>query len=161
LAVFRGHKGAITDASFVRDGSSILTASEDWTARIWDPHKRGQLATLRHSSQVLGVDYSPDGSRLITASVDGRLRIWSTSTIGAKPIEACCGIQVSLSSNGTRAVARSIENTISVFDVSGGRQLSELRGHKAATAALSPDGTLAVTASNDDNVVRLWDSVGG
>ena len=36
IAVLRGHEYGVTSATFSRDGSRIVTASADKTARIWD-----------------------------------------------------------------------------------------------------------------------------
>ena len=36
IAVLRGHENGLTSAAFSPDGSRIVTASKDKTARIWD-----------------------------------------------------------------------------------------------------------------------------
>lgn len=38
IAVLRGHQDRINSAAFSPDGSRIVTASYDKTARIWDVH---------------------------------------------------------------------------------------------------------------------------
>src|SRR5215831_2935660 len=38
IAVLRGHASTVTSAAFSPDGSRIVTASDDQTARIWDAH---------------------------------------------------------------------------------------------------------------------------
>jgi WD40 repeat protein len=38
IVVLRGHEGSITSAAFNPDGSRIVTASYDMSARIWDVH---------------------------------------------------------------------------------------------------------------------------
>ena len=38
MAVLRGHEGRVNSAAFSPDGSRIVTASGDNTARIWDAH---------------------------------------------------------------------------------------------------------------------------
>jgi WD40 repeat protein len=60
---------------FSPDGSRILTASDDHTARLWDVGK--WLATLEgHTGSVRRAVFSPDDSRILTASDDNTARLW-------------------------------------------------------------------------------------
>ena len=66
------------------DGTRIVTASFDKTARIWDATTGAQLAVLRgHDSGVNGAMYSPDGTRIVTASDDKTARIWVSPHVDA------------------------------------------------------------------------------
>ena len=59
------------------DGSRIVTASSDKTARLWDARSGRLFAILSgHTDEVNAVAYSPDGSRIITASSDKTARLW-------------------------------------------------------------------------------------
>jgi energy-coupling factor transporter ATP-binding protein EcfA2 len=58
-----GHDGPLNSAAFSPDGSRIVTASEDKTARIWDAASAKQIAVLRgHDDRVSSAAFSPDGS---------------------------------------------------------------------------------------------------
>ena len=68
-------------AAFSRDGSRIVTASVDQTARIWDAATAKEIAVLRgHTFSVESAAFSPDGSRIVTASSDNTARIWDAAT---------------------------------------------------------------------------------
>ena len=89
-----GHVGAVNSAAFSPDGSRIVTASRDKTARIWDATSAEEIAVLRgHDSFVQSAAFSPDGSRLVTASRDKTARIWDAhlQTMSVKDLlaEAC------------------------------------------------------------------------
>jgi WD40 repeat protein len=59
------------------DGTRIVSASGDGTARIWDARTGTQLLTLvAHGDRVLSAAYSYDGTRIVTASDDRSARIW-------------------------------------------------------------------------------------
>jgi WD40 repeat protein len=60
-----------------RDGSRIVTAARDNTARIWDAVTGKEIAVLRgHDKGVRSAAFSPDGFRIVTASDDNTARIW-------------------------------------------------------------------------------------
>src|SRR5262249_9581538 len=66
-----GHTAAVNSAVFSPDGSRIVTASRDRTARIGDAATGKEIAVLRgHDFPVSSAAFSPDGSRIVTASWD-------------------------------------------------------------------------------------------
>jgi WD40 repeat protein len=61
---------------FSPDGTRIVTASFDGTAKVWDPDG-ALLATLEgHSGDVASAVFSPDGTRIVTASFDDTAKVW-------------------------------------------------------------------------------------
>jgi WD40 repeat protein len=67
----------VRSAAFNPDGSRIVTASDDRTARVWDAASAKEIAVLRgHDGKLLSAAFSPDGSRIVTASDDKSARIW-------------------------------------------------------------------------------------
>ena len=81
LTALLGHTLLVWSAAFSPDGSRIVTASEDKTARVWDANTGAVLATLSgHSGPVLSAAFSPDGSRVVTASMDHSVRVWNADT---------------------------------------------------------------------------------
>ncbi len=77
-ADFKGHTGGVTSAVFSPDGKQILTASSDYTAKLWDL-QGNLLADLKgHTDSVNSAGFSPDGKRIVTASSDGTAIIWPT-----------------------------------------------------------------------------------
>ena len=55
IAVLRGHEDAVFSAAFSPDGSRIVTASWDKTARIWDAASAKEIAVLRGHEGRRGV----------------------------------------------------------------------------------------------------------
>jgi Novel STAND NTPase 1/WD domain, G-beta repeat len=119
--IFRGHEGQLLSAAFSPDGTRVVTASIDKTARLWDAATGKEIAVLRgHDGLVSSAAFSPDGTRVVTASTDGTARLWDGAT-GA-PIAVLRGHDSPVSSaafspDGTRVVIVSIDKTARVLNV--------------------------------------------
>lgn len=76
-----GHSSAVTKVEFGPDDQTLLTASRDGTARIWDVNNNKRLPLLLddHMGWVMAATYSPDGSKVVTGSADKYIRIFSTN----------------------------------------------------------------------------------
>jgi len=142
MAAVLQHGREVATAAFSPDGTRIVTASFDETARVWDATDGKELLVLRgHAGSghyfdrgyVRSAAFSPDGKRIVTASDDKTARIWDAAT---------------------------------------GKQLAVLRGHTDIvwSAAFSPDGKRIATRSvfasyikepDRDLTVRLWDAATG
>jgi len=61
-------------------GDTLLTGSDDWTARMWSVSRGSCDAVLPcHAGPILCVEYSPADKGIITGSVDGLIRFWEKS----------------------------------------------------------------------------------
>jgi WD40 repeat protein len=76
-----GHTSLVNTAVFSPDGSRVVTASWDDTARVWDAATGVSIAILSgHRGWVNSAAFSPDGGRIVTASWDKSARIWDAQT---------------------------------------------------------------------------------
>jgi WD40 repeat protein len=83
--VLRGHTGPVSSARFSPDGSAVVTASSDGTARVWDVRTGASLETLRgHFGAVTDASFSPDGRWIVTAG-PGTAALWSADA-GERPL---------------------------------------------------------------------------
>ncbi len=155
-----------TIASFSPDGTKIVTAPDDRTARIWDATDGRELAILKgHDEGVTFAAFSPDGRAVVTTSKDATARIWDAEsgrelTPPMKHDDVVTS--ATFSPDGTRIVTASEDNTARVWNAATGAQIAILKGHGDAvtSAVFSPDGKRIVTASAD-RTARIWDSADG
>jgi len=57
--------------------NTILTGSDDWTARVWSVSSGACDTVLAcHSGAVTNVEYCPADKGIVTGSADGLVRIW-------------------------------------------------------------------------------------
>ena len=83
LKTVDAHDGWVTSARFSRDGSHIVTTSQDAKARVWNAETGALVATLSgHRDSVLSAEFSSDGARIVTASRDGTTMVWFLPTVG-------------------------------------------------------------------------------
>ena len=74
------HKEALTALSWSPDGSQLLTASYDKTARLWNPVNRKPIATLKHDFVVRDAFYSSDARWIATSDINGSFYLWDAKT---------------------------------------------------------------------------------
>jgi WD40 repeat protein len=161
-----GHEGPVNQSAYSPDGTHIVTASDDGTARVWDAATGATLLVLKgHTGGVISAAFSPDGKRIVTASSDRTARVWDAA-IGTQLLilEGHGGWinSATFSPDGKRILTASSDKTARISDAATGAQLRTLFGHESPilSATFSPDGTRIVTAS-DDKTARVWDAATG
>jgi hypothetical protein len=76
-AILKAHDGPVLGAAFSPDGSLIVTAGADGTARLWQTDTGTPVRVVRgHDDFVNTAAFSSDGDLIVTASDDGTTLIW-------------------------------------------------------------------------------------
>ncbi len=161
-----GHEARVLSAQFSPNGRSIVTASADNTARVWNAATGKQITLLRgHEGEVTSAQFSPDSKSIVTASADKTARVWDAAT--GKQITLFRGhedrvLDAQFSPDGKSIVTTSADKSARVWDAATGKQIALLSGHKdyVYTAQFSPDGESIVTVGAD-NTARMWNAATG
>ncbi len=165
--MLKGHSGTLTGVAAQPRGSMLLTCGLDGTARLWDLRTGKTARVLRHGSPVVSAQFSPDGRYAATAGVDGTVRTWSVPSCAAGPPLCQNGslMGVEFSPNGRRLVTWGETNgsgETRIWDTATGAPIGSPLRHRSrvVSAAISPDGRLALTCSVH-HTARLWDAATG
>src|SRR5258708_34193989 len=74
------HQDLVVAAAFSPDGTRILTASRDKTAKLWDAASGKLIASFNHEDEGKDAAFSPDGTRIRTASMDKTAELWDAAS---------------------------------------------------------------------------------
>merc|ERR1739848_580207 len=81
VQTLKGHTGWVKSAVFSADGTLVLTASHDRTAKIFNLETGEVLRTLKgHSDVMASAIFSADGTLVLTASSDTTAKILNLET---------------------------------------------------------------------------------
>jgi WD40 repeat protein len=144
--VLQGQLGLVNEAAFSPDGLRVVTASSDWTVRVWRVRDGASVAMLSgHDDEVRSAAFSPDGQSIASASADGTVRLWNAadgSTTDVLRGHAGKVVAVAFNPDGRRLVSASHDSTARLWDVRRGAAIAVLSGHggRVFGAAFSPDG---------------------
>jgi WD40 repeat protein len=165
LAVLTGHTDSVRHAAWSPDGTRIVTASGDETARVWDAASGEELAVLAgHTGSVRHAAWSPDGTRIVTASGDETARVWDATS--GEELAVLTGHtdwvgHAAWSPDGTRVVTLSStsDRTARVWDAETGAELLTL-GYRDSIHQVewNADGTRIFGSGQ---MAQVWDATSG
>jgi serine/threonine protein kinase/WD40 repeat protein len=158
------HGSLVTFACFSPDGARVVTASDDNTARIWNPYT-GELLVppLHHRGTVRWAEFSPDGSRVITAGDDHSARVWdvATGTQLTPPLKHPCGVRrASFAPEGERAITLGgdgVERTWDLTPYDG--PVSALMLEAQVLSGHRLDAQRGLVPLEADHVRAVWESL--
>lgn len=109
----------------------VLSASADWTIKLWDVGSRSCLRTFAwHLARVTSLAFVQPASPWLNNVADG-------------PV----------------LVSASLDNSLGVWDIDAAKCIQTLLGHTQGVAAVATDGVRVVSASCD-STVRVWNAKG-
>lgn len=155
-----GHRGAVTDLSWSRDGRHLVSCADDLTARVWDSTNGQTVFSTRLSSRPYAAVCSPNGQSVAICTEDGRITLWDPISPNHQRTLTGHGGAVrtaAWSPDGQMLASGSADATVRLWDLEKGTQIGILEGHtdSITSVAFSARGRLLASKSLDGSV-RLW-----
>ncbi len=148
--ILRAGRGPVNAAAYSPDGSKVVTASADGTARVFRVRDGSILATLRHKGSVTDATFSSDGRWIVTSSRDKTARLWTAS---GQPIRTFrhggAVLDVALSPDAETLVTLADDATLHVWSLSDRRRSFVFNDVPGNRLVLSRDGVRAAVVGAD------------
>jgi len=149
-------EGEKVNAVFSPDGKAILTASSDFTAKIWDFSDPFLHRFPRQTQAMNTVDYFPDGNRYLSASWDSTAKIWDGSGHLIDSLKHGDIVNsASFSPDGQYVITASRDSTSRIWSMKESNVIMLPHGAEVTSATFSHTGKFVLTSSFD-KFVRLW-----
>ncbi|MBK8278480.1 MAG: hypothetical protein IPK92_22370 [Nitrospira sp.] len=177
VQVLLTHEGRVNSGTFSPDGTKVITASNDKTARVWDAATGKELVRLSHENPVRSATVTPDGTRVVTlsnvssdpwshngSSFNGEtVRVWDMATgkVVVQLIHEGIVRSAIVTADCSKVITISDDKAAQVWDAATSKELAQFP-HKYPiwTVTISADGTKVVTASGD-KTARVWNVATG
>ena len=162
LFTLSGHAGEILDIHFSPDGSHLVTASSDGTARVWNVGHTGEVTTLDLMESHGRVSLSPDSSAVAAGELE-TVKVWDITT-GNEHFSfqvPAFATGVAFDPQGTRLAGATESGDVRVWSLTSGETELAFKASDEVIMfmAFSPDGTRLATASRDGP--EVWDTYTG
>lgn len=172
----QGPSEVIDALAFSPDSTRVVSGSRDGTLRIWDTHTGALLAGPFETNNDARIDIwdvaiSPDGTHIasaVTIDSDSFHEIWIWDVRNGTLLTPLEGHEdwitvVAFSSDGTRIISGSLDQTIRLWDMRKDTLHAETpNSHTGNVTAIafSSDKTRIVCGS-DDGTIQAWDARDG
>ncbi|MFO0944653.1 MAG: protein kinase [Planctomycetota bacterium] len=162
LVTLRGHEGSVYHAAFSPDMTTLASASQDGTVRVWEvPSGRIRWTLSGHTDEVNWVCFSPDGKLLASVSDDHTTKLWDPTS--GKELATLRGHDhsvygVEFTPDQKWLVTAGADRQIVFWDVATRTEGFRFTGHKdsVTSVCVSQDGKLLASGSSDREI-RIWD----
>jgi len=121
ISALRGHGGTVRTVRFSSDGRTLVSASSDRTARLWNDTSGQALILAEGEKDRNHFKISPDGTKIARISEDGKtIRIRDSSRFQKSrdlPHDRVVRPNAIFSPDGKKIVTATYYNTVSVWDL--------------------------------------------
>ncbi|MBN3958325.1 serine/threonine-protein kinase [Nostoc sp. NMS8] len=159
----KGHSSDVNSVAFSPDGTTLGSASDDKTIKLWNIADGEAIRTLEgHANWIWTIAFSPDSKTLASGSADKTIKLWNLQT--GRLIRTLQGhsdgvTSVAFSPDGKILASGSASKDmkIKLWNLETGKLIRTLEGHTngISSVVFSPDGKTLASGSWD-KTIKLW-----
>jgi len=169
LATPEAHQGAVGALAVLADGKTLVSGSDDRTVRIWDLATGRPTKILAHDGGARSISVSADESFLAAGSDYpewGKVHVWNLKTgkrLHTWSVDTASLRGVTLSGDGSSAIAGFSDGTLRRWDVSNGKERPIAQPKLEQKTPVGPvlDDVFRAVFSRDGRSVALIGREGG
>lgn len=161
--VFKGHTSQINFVAFDSNGKYLVSASDDFTVRLWDIENQTNIKTFTdHTSKVTSASFSPNDQYIVSSACDKTIKVWEVVGDNTYPIRTYLydnGEEylkiwyASFSPDGKKIISTADDSTIKIWNFENGSNEAEVIDNEheryVMHASYSHDHKYFVSASGD------------
>jgi WD40 repeat protein len=173
-AVLRGHTNSLSSIAFSPDGTRVATSAREGAIRIW-PATGGKSELTLADRGARSVAWSPNGKYLAGGNGDGTVTLWDAQgkQLGRHDAPAPTeNIVIQFTPDGSGLLCAGTlyddpedkkPRAARLLDAANGREVASIGLHTGTVtcAAVSADGTLAVTGGGPLGEAIVWRTFDG
>ncbi len=140
----------LSTVAFSPDGRFVAAGGADSVVRVWDVQIKNEVRGLRgHSDWITALTFSPDGRSIasVAAEKDNTLRVFDLPALestGAARGHAKAVNAVAVSPNGALVATAGTDETIKIWELATGKEVTTLVGNNDTPFAIAFQGNDAV-----------------
>jgi WD40 repeat protein len=161
LRVIEAHADRVTGLAFT-DGSTIISASMDFTLCAWSTTDGRRLRRGRNETGVLAFAATPDGRLGVSGTQVGRLHVWDLRRLrrlASFPHQAIgqnsTVMAVAITPDGAHALSGGDDHLIRAWDLASGRSVATFVAEDFTTCAAAASPNLFVAGYRNGAVHLL------
>lgn len=160
-----GHGGMVRAIDVSSDGALVVTASFDFTARIWDFGTQNEVAVLdAHEGPVTSAVFSLDGKHVVTTSDDKTAIIWTAPD--GKLVRRLEGhghkvMTAAVSADGTQIATGAWDKTVRIWSMATGETVRVIQASAPVNDVAFVNGGTWVAAGGHDGKIGMWSIADG
>jgi len=163
----QSHRANLTSVRFHPIFSSLVSASEDATIKVWDFETGEYETTLRgHTNSVQCVTFDNTGNIMASCSADLTIKLWNFHSASKECMKTLKGHEhnvswVTFTPSGDHIFSCSRDKSIKKWDVSTGYCIQTIEGHDewVRRVIVNDEGTMLASCSIDQTI-RTWNISG-
>jgi len=165
LADMVGHGGVIRSVAISADGRTVLTASFDYSARLWQFDEQREIVLLDgHEGPVNDAVFLDGGGRAATVGADGKVLLWNLAngTLEAElPGHDGRAMAAAVSADGKVLLSGGWDGRVLLSDLATHERRLEIKTGAPVTGVGFAHGGRAIVSGGTDGALHVWRSSDG